>query len=628
MKRGFILFLFVCCISFVQSQTLNVKQGSVIYTFPASQTGKMTYSNGTLLNILNKVFFLNEIDEMYVDDSEVEDNTVKVAYDGTSAIVSVAGNIAQYITPMVNGAHVSLTQGTEVGDDTCGEITYSLSGTSTNGEFYLDGSYKATIALNGVTLTNPDGPALNIQNGKRINISVKDGTENTLKDASGGDWKAALRSKGHTEFKGHGILNVYGYTAHAIWSKEYVEMKNCTINVKNAVGDGINVNQYFLMSSGTLNISGVGDDGIQVSLDTEDDGTVVVEEENTGAFTMLGGSLTIATTATGSKGVKAEGIVSINEADETTLLTITNSGGVLVESNDSTSSACLKTDSIINISAGTLTLTNTGQGGRALVCDQQLNISGGTITARAEGSNFGSSGGNQGGGGRPGGGGGPGGSTSNSKGAKCIKSKGALLITGGKLSAYSANHEGIESKSTITISGGDIFVQASDDAVNASSDFTISGGYLMGYSTGNDGLDANGNFYIKGGTAYAISARSPEVAVDANTEGQKKLYLSGGIVVAVGGLESGSSLTQTCKSTSSYSQGSWYGLYSGSTLALAFKIPSSSNMGSPLVVTTSGTATLKKDITTSGGTSLFDGYGCVGCSASGGSSVSLSSYSR
>ena len=140
--------------------------------------------------------------------------------------------------------------------------------------------------------------------------------------------------------------------------------------------------------------------------------------------------------------------------------------------------------------------------------------------------------------------------------------------------------------------------------------------------------DANGNFYIKGGTTYAISARSPEVAIDANTEEQKKLYLSGGNVVAVGGLESGSSLTQTCKSTSSYTQGSWYGLYSGSTLVFAFQIPSSSSMGTPLVVSTSGTAALKKGITTSGGTSLFNGYGCVDCSASGGSTVSLSSYSR
>jgi hypothetical protein len=51
-------------------------------------------------------------------------------------------------------------------------------------------------------------------------------------------------------------------------------------------------------------------------------------------------------------------------------------------------------------------------------------------------------------------------------------------------------------------------------------------------------------------------------------------------------------------------------------------------MGTPLVVSTSGTAALKKGITTSGGTSLFNGYGCVDCSASGGSTVSLSNYSR
>ena len=149
----------------------------------------------------------------------------------------------------------------------------------------------------------------------------------------------------------------------------------------------------------------------------------------------------------------------------------------------------------------------------------------------------------------------------------------------------------------------------------------------MGNSTGNDGLDANGNFYIKGGTVFAVATTQPEVGIDANTEGGYKLYVTGGNIIAIGGLESGSSLSQTCYQASSYSKNTWYGLYSGNTLVAAFKVPSNSSMGTGMVVSTSGTASLKSGITLSGGTSIWSGYGNIDGTVSGGSTVSLSTYS-
>ena len=146
----------------------------------------------------------------------------------------------------------------------------------------------------------------------------------------------------------------------------------------------------------------------------------------------------------------------------------------------------------------------------------------------------------------------------------------------------------------------------------------------MGYSTGNDGLDANGNFYIKGGLVYAIGKTSPELGIDANTEGGKKLYVSGGTIVAIGGLESGSSLTQTCYSTSSWSKNTWYSFTNGSE-TFAFKTPASG--GSTLVVSASSKPTIKSNVTVSGGTSIFGGMGNISPTVSGGSSVNLSTYS-
>jgi len=197
----------------------------------------------------------------------------------------------------------------------------------------------------------------------------------------------------------------------------------------------------------------------------------------------------------------------------------------------------------------------------------------------------------------------------------------AIVINGGNI-YVTAKEEGIESKGTITINGGIVYAQAADDAINSGEDFTITGGYVCAYSTGNDGMDANGNFYIKGGLVYAIGARSPEVAIDANTEERKQLYVQGGTIVAIGGLESGSSLTQSCYQASG-STSTWYALVVGSE-TFAFKTPNTN--ASTIVVSGASQPSLYKGVTASG-TDIFKGIGYFPASYSGGSSVSLSAYS-
>lgn len=621
-------------IAAASAQTLNITTGGATYQFPAAQTGQMTFAGGSTLTILGKTFTLGDVTSMFTDESSVADNEVNVVYNGTEALVYVAGNIAQYVDVAVSGAHVSITQSDAVTNDLINdgllsEIIYNLSGTSTDGSLTLGGSAKCTVAVNGLELTNPNGAPINITNGKRIDFSVKKGSTNTLKDGSASSDKACLYCQGHLELKGKGELNIYAYgsKAHGIKSGDYTEMKNCTVNILAATKDGISCNEYFLMESGNVTISGVGDDGIQCDLDgdTSTGETTDHEDEDSGNIYLQGGTLKISTTATASKGIKATGTLFINESSDTTVLTVTNSGGTdTTDTTDLSASACLKSDAAINISGGTLTLTNSGQGGRAINSDGTLTISGGTINAKAQGSNYGSSsgGGPGGGGGWPWGPGG-GGTSSAHKYAKGVKADGNITISGGTLTVSSANHESLESKGTITITGGQVCATASDDAINSASDFTISGGQVMGYSIGNDGLDANGNFYIKGGLVYAIGKTSPELGIDANTEGGKKLYVSGGTIVAIGGLESGASLTQSCYSASSWSKNTWYTLTNGNE-TFAFKTPSSG--GTTLVVSASAKPTVKSGVSVSGGTSIFGGMGYVNPSVSGGSSVSLSNY--
>ncbi len=345
------------------AQTLHVAAGNITYSFPAADAGTMTITNSSAITICGREYLLADISRMYVDDAQVEAATVAVTYDGTTATVTVAGDVARYITAATDGAHVTISQS----DDLDTEITYSLSGTSSDGAFTLNGSYKATIELRGLTLTNPSGPALDIQDGKRIEISVKSGTVNTLADGSGGTHKGCVVVKGHAEFKGKGTLNVQGNTAHAIFTKEYCEVKNCTINVTGAVKDGINANQYFLMESGDLTITGVGDDGIQVSYkDTSDR-----EAEDTGTATIEGGTVSITTTAAGSKGIKAENCVVMTGGK----CTVTSSGLPLYDGTDVSYVASVKAGVDVTVAGGTLNISNASGGGRGISADGTVTIS-------------------------------------------------------------------------------------------------------------------------------------------------------------------------------------------------------------------------------------------------------------
>lgn len=261
----------------------------------------------------------------------------------------------------------------------------------------------------------------------------------------------------------------------------------------------------------------------------------------------------------------------------------------------------------ITISGGEINVTTSGSEGKGIKSEGDLVISGGRTTVICNGGStsgnrtpaWGGPGGNPpgGGGGNPGGN--PGGGTS--------------------------GPEGIESKAALTISGGEVYAYAPDDAINAGGDLTITGGFVCAHSTGNDGIDANGNCYIKGGTVYAVGSSSPEVGIDANSEERKQLYVTGGTLAVIGGLESGASLSQTCYSASTWSKNTWYALYNGSEVVLVFRTPDSG--GSGLVVSTGGTTALKSGVVPDG-TSIFNGTGYKDATVTGGTNVTLSKYSR
>ena len=482
------------------------------------------------------------------------DNTGATVTGDDNGIVTVAGN-----------------QVTIDNTSTSEKVKYELSGTTTNGFLKLYSNNKQALVLNGVSITNPSGAAINNQGKKRCFVVVSG--KNYLADGpsytatpSDEDEKAAFFSEGQLIFSGSGSLTVKASGKAGITSDDYIHFLDApVVEVSSSAGHAIR-----------------GKDAVMVS----------------------GGTIDALTSADMKKAVCSDSLVLINGGVTTAKVT----GGTAYDSEDKDykAAAGVKADQLFIMNAGTLIATSTGTGGKGISGDGPAYFQGGTVKVTVTGSNYGSS------------------SSKNSTSAKGIKFDGNIYISDGSIEATASNHEAIESKGKIEIAGGSVYAQSRDDAVNSAGMMAIIGGQVCAYSTGNDALDANGNMYIEGGVVYAISAGGAEVALDANTEGGAKLYVNGGTLFAIGGLENGASLGQACYQASSWSKNTWYGLTVGDT-TYAFKTPSSGGNG--LVVSGSSEPALLSGVSVNGGTSAFNGMAAFGASVSGGSSVSLSAYS-
>ena len=286
--------------------------------------------------------------------------TVEIVYNGTKATVSVPSEIASSITSNVSGSTVSITSSTQAT-----EYCYRVSGTSSNGSLTITGSYKLTLELAGVNLTNPNGAAIDIECGKRIAVVLADGTVNTLADGSGGTQKAAVYFAGHPEFEGGGTLNVTGHTKHAISAKEYLELKSSTgtINVLGAVSDGIhcgkgkvnNEKNYFEMKGGVVNISGVGSD--------------CIDSDDYGCMYLKGGTLNLAVTTDGGCALKCDSLLTMTGGDLNITLSASDADGI-------------RCNYAAYLQGGDIRVTNTGAGSKAI---KLKNVAAGTTSTVVDG---------------------------------------------------------------------------------------------------------------------------------------------------------------------------------------------------------------------------------------------------
>ena len=389
------------------AQTLRIEQGSVTTAFDASTIGEAVFTPGnTTFTIGGKTYDIANVDRMTINATPVAAATVGVVYNGNSAQVELSGDLAPYLTVVVEGANVNITADPLLQE----EVTYTLSGSSDAGSFTMEGDYKATVALNGVSLTSNtvDLPAMNILNGKRINILVN-GT-NSFADCAGGTHKGAFFINGHPEFEGSGTLNITGNSKHAYVSDEYSQFKKGftgTINVLGAVSDAFHIDQYLLLQGGTFTMKNVGGDGFDISLtnDAADEfngevfiegGTVLLDVVThdtkgikcDGQMTISGGKISGKVSGNGTKGISVDGDLTIKGVANNPLIDLTVTGTTYAAGTaDESKCRGIKGKGDFLFDGGTIKISATGAKSKAISIDGTYTYKSGSLNCAVDAAN-------------------------------------------------------------------------------------------------------------------------------------------------------------------------------------------------------------------------------------------------
>ncbi len=367
---------------FAQSLALYTKSGLTVLA-TGDEAGEMFVSGGQL-TMGDCTFDIAGLDSLKYIDSTFDPLNVQVSFSGTQSNVVVPLSLMPLLTVAQDGAYVSIASAASADP----EITYTLQGSTADGAFLLNGSYKCGVVLNGVSITSQRGAAIHVKNGKRIDVELADGTVNSLADCEGGLQDACFHIKGHPEFKGGGTLNITGNTRHAYKSGEYTLFKRSVgaVNILAAVADGMHIGQYFQMRGGQITVSSaVLSDGIQIEKNSdstkENNGMVFLDsgivninlasDDVSGikcdsTFTCNGGQYTVVVSGKAAKGIDVEHDAHIFAVTSTPEFNLTASGDYLTVLGDKKKSACFKVDGSMYFHAGKITTQATGEKARGV----------------------------------------------------------------------------------------------------------------------------------------------------------------------------------------------------------------------------------------------------------------------
>jgi hypothetical protein len=153
---------------------------------------------------------------------------------------------------------------------------------------------------------------------------------------------------------------------------------------------------------------------------------------------------------------------------------------------------------------------------------------------------------------------------------------GAIVMYGGttEVTTKTDGAEGLESKTSIDIQGGQHYFFCYDDCINSSGAIYFNGGATVCYSNGNDAVDSNygrtGAITIGNGAVLAYTSKgAPEEGLDCDNNSY--IQITGtGYAISAGGAQGGGSSSSTISnakqgyafitSTLSYKTGTYYTL--------------------------------------------------------------------
>lgn len=502
-------------------------------------------------------------DEDYIENNEFT-QAITITYHDNAA--SVDGTVTG-VSVETDGCHVTVISAAK-------GVNYVLSGSTSNGSFKIYGDKKFQLTLDGVSITNPTGAAVNSQCKKRCYVLLADGTHSQLADGADyattddEDMKGTLFAEGKLLFSGNGHLKVAANYKFGICSDDYILFRpGVNIYVNATAGSAIKANDAVLMRGGVVNVE---------------------------------------CSAPAAKGMKCDGFVQVDGGRFTALTT--GAGEWDSDEMDVNASAGIKADSLITINGGTVLAKSTGRGGKGISSDQQVEINGGTVKVITTNMQY----------------------TYNNRytaKSKGIKADGDLTINGGDIMVRTTGgegSEGIESKGRMTINDGTVEVYAYDDAINSAGNLAITGGKIFAYATNNDGIDTNGTLTVAGGTVIACGTTQPEDGFDCD---QNAFVITGGTVVGLGGgttIPSSNGTTQPVVVLGGSNIGAGTLLTVSGNGALAFTVPRAYNsytlvVSSP-VLTKGGACNITTGASISGAGTSFHGL-TTATAVSGGSSI-------
>ena len=390
---------------------------------------------------------------------------------------------------------------------------YNLTGTIVDGSITINTKGNVKLVLDNVSITNTNGPAIFVKGAEDVVIELKDGSNNYLEDGSNytidTDEAGTIYSKSDLTFQGNGSLEVVSKMQDAIVSKDDLKIVSGTYKITSA-DDGIRGKDSVYIQNGNFTINS-GGDGIKSTNETNTEkGFIKIENGTFNIVAELDGiqAETKMLIENGKFDIKTGG-------GSTNASTNDNWGRWGQSKNTSTASAKgIKASDNLVIENGTFNFNTSDD---SIHCNNYAGIKNGSFTI--------------------------------SSGDDGIHADEELIIDNGNIN-ITKSYEGLEA-SKITINDGTINVVSTDDGINvaggndsssmgrpgqnnisssSSNVLTINGGNIYVNASG-DGLDANGSIYMNGGT---VKVDGPTNSGNGALDYDRTFEVNGGTLLAGG----------------------------------------------------------------------------------------------